>query len=150
MPYYFLFCRDAGFIELLRQSEKDLSDKWSFDKSGGYTIIARTSLALPNATAVIEGLSSVSQRLGRALPSFDRFYGRLDVPSDLREAIAIVRYMWSRHPKLGPHNDTSPKNLCPLARLDLLEQGQWAAQCGDIQYIFVNLAAVSKKVAGVR
>ncbi len=147
---FYGLCRYVGYIELLRQSEELLQRNWSFHKPGGYTILGRSSVALPNETRVVYGTIPVSRPLDQALPEFGAYHANVDLPAQVNAAIGIVQYMWSRTPRLGPHNDRTPQSLGPLTRLDLLERGAWSTQCGDFQYIFVNLAAASSKVSGVR
>ncbi len=147
---FYGLCWDVGYIELLRQSEDNLLKNFSFHKPGGYTVLGRTTLQVRREPRLVQSLSPVSNEIEQPLPDFSVYRGPGDAPGSIGEATAIVRYIWSRHPRLGPHDDRSPQRLGPLRRLDLLERGDWATQCGDIQYIFVNLAAAAPAIRGVR
>lgn len=147
---FYGFCRYLGYIELLRQSAQLLESKWSFAKPGGYTVVGRSTIPLPTERRMVSSTSTVSRPFDQSLPDFAEYYSSQDPPGRTREAIAIARYMWSRTRHLGPHNDRTPQTLGPLQRLDLLESGQWSTQCGDFQQIFVNLAAASPRLSGVR
>jgi len=147
---FYGLCWYTGYLELLRQSEERLQELWSFHKPGGYTVLGRSSLTLPNSTRVVHGTVPVSRPLDQTLPEFGPPHARVDLPAQVNTAIGIVEYMWSRAPRLGPHNDQTPQSLGPVAQLDLLESGAWSTQCGNFQNIFVNLAAASPQVSGVR
>lgn len=148
--FFYGLCWYVGYIELLRQSEDKLLKNFSFRKAGGYTILGRTTLSVPRDPRLIASASPVSSEIEGQLPDFSSFRGPGEARGSISEAAAIVRYIWSRSPRLGPHGDRSPQRLDPLRRLDLLERGDWATQCGDIQHIFVNLAAAAPAVRGVR
>ncbi len=147
---FYGLCWYVGYIELLRQSEDNLLKNFSFHKHGGYTVLGRTTVPVPHEPRLVKSLSPVSNALEYALPDFARYRGRGEPSSSINESAAIVRYIWSRKPRLGPHDDRTPLGLGPLRRLELLERGDWATQCGDIQHIFVNLAAAAPSIRGVR
>lgn len=147
---FYGLCWYVGYIELLRQSEDKLLKKFSFHKPGGYTILGRTSLPVPREPRLVPISSPVSNKLEGGLPDFSSFRRPGEAAGSISEAAAIVRYIWSRSPRLGPHDDRSPRRLDPRRRLDLLERGDWTTQCGDIRDIFVNLAAATPAIGGVR
>ncbi len=147
---FYGLCWYVGYIELLRQSEDNLLKNFSFHKHGGYTVLGRTTVQVPREPRLVQKLSPVSNAITYALPDFASYRGGGETSSSINESAAIVRYIWSRKPRLGPHDDRAPQRLGPLRRLELLERGDWATQCGDIRNIFVNLAAAAPAIRGVR
>lgn len=138
------------YIELLRQSAHILKEEYGFAKDDGRTILGRTNLDLPNCGSLVPIEYSCLRPLSRALPSFQGFEGAVSLPRALAEAVAISAYMWSRPVRHGPSNDLRDSDVCPLRRLDWIHAGKDAVQCGDMVYIFLNLAAFAKAVTGVR
>lgn len=146
-------CKTLGYIEFLRQSRTQLKKLWNLDKTDGYTIIARTNIKLPNLENIQINTNSYIQPIKKDMPDFNQ-YKNFDnstlFTDDLSSAIAIAHYMWQRNPKLGPHNSREPFKLDPLTRLDLSAKDDWSIQCADFAYIFINIAAYSSRVQGVR
>ena len=138
------------FIEFLRQSSHILKEQYGFTKDDGRTILGRTNLDLPNSGSLVPTDYSCLRPLSRALPSFPGFEGAASLPRGLAEAIAISAYVWSRPVRYGPSNDLRDSDACALRRLDWIHAGKDAVQCGDMIHIFLNLAAYSDAVTGVR
>ena len=138
------------YIEFLRQSAHSLKGGFEYTKDDGYTILGRTNLDLPNSESLVPTDNSCLRPLSRALPSFPGFEGAASLPRAMAEAVAISAYIWSQPVRKGPSHNLKDSSACPLRMLDWIHAGKELAQCGDIINIFLNLAANSDAVTGVR
>jgi len=139
-----------GYIELLRQSAVHLERRYGFAKPGGYTIVARSTIGLPRTEEPLYADTSYVQPIETSLPSFAVEDVRPGTPRSVAESIGLMRFIWAKPLRLGPVNDRGPFQLSALKRLEMLEKGEWSAQCADMRYIFVDLAANSPGISRVR
>ncbi len=146
-------CDYVGHMEVLRQSAADLLRKFGFRKEDGYSIIGRTSFALPQSPKALTRTASYVRPLDRPMPDLSPYdheaLSRM-WPEEIAEAARIMRYIWSRPVRLGPNNDGSVRKLDALTRLERLWEGSWSTQCGDLRDIFLDLAAASPRIPRVR
>lgn len=142
--------RIVGYIEILRQSEKDLEEIYQFSKPNGYYVLSRTSLKLPRETEKFKNYHlSVADKIN--LPNLDKYYpNSTEYPPTIRESVALIKFIWDKPLKLGPTNNREPEKLDALTKLELLKKGQWAAQCADIREIFAEQAIASPKILDIR
>ncbi|MCM8537807.1 MAG: transglutaminase domain-containing protein [Lentisphaeraceae bacterium] len=128
------------YLELLRQSEEDLWNKFQYKKPGGYTILSRTNLVLPNEqipifeTAIQTSLNELP--LPKLKPTFETH-----IPS-LNLALDVIKEIWQSHLSCGPSNKPPKSITCPVKRLHALRLGEVSTMCSDVSALFINLSVL--------
>jgi len=152
-----LFFKDSkskkriGYIELLRQSAKDLKQYYNFEKKDGYTILGRTNIILPEGKKFINSNIPIIIPSRRPYPvSIKEFYPHERYEPEITEAIAAIRYLWSEPINIGPTNQILDSSYGVLRRLEMLRQGEWSTQCSDFRTLFNNLVLHSNIIRKVR
>lgn len=145
-------CNVEGYMEVLRQSSDLLKKRWSFNKPDGYSIIARSSIQLPEDKKVFYSSERYSVPYKEKITSLSisSFYPEKSLDPAIDESVAIMRYIWDGNITTGPNNYRSAASLDPIERLSLIRQGKWSVQCADTRNIFLDLAISSPKISHSR
>lgn len=135
-------------LELVRQSEQWLKNKFDFDKPGGYTILGRRDIDTPFG---LETESSRVEFVGKsgisAKPMGDSPY------LAVRKATGLLHYLWGQPVKQGPtslpYNEFLQKPMA--SKLQIIRDGDFAVMCAGFRDLFLHAAAnkTSLKVRAV-
>lgn len=152
-PTLLIFFKDqemSGYIEILRQSEVDLQKLYNFNKPGGYYVLGRTSLTLPQRKPEVQNNES-EKKEDFSLPDFTNYYPNdTQIPIEIKESVAIMKFIWEKPLNSGPNNNQSYENYLPLEKIELLRENKWSAQCTGIRNIFKDLALASPSINKIR
>ena len=120
-------------------------------KQGGYTIIGRTNIALPQDKTNVKNIDHYIKP-SNSLPNviIQKTSSEPNLPKALARASDIITFMWSKPFMTGPSNNVSIRTKPAFARLKLLWQNKWRVQCADTRDIFIGLATSISGIPRVR
>lgn len=135
-------CRPE-YLEIVRQSQRWLEKNYSFERSKGYSILGRRTVAVGDQAANGRELAPIV--LAGKL-RIDVAGSALDIPGAIRrypelvEAARVMRMLWKVPVRIGPTNGSYTQFMAqPFAdKLREIRSGAFAVQCAGMRDMFLH------------